>query len=94
VPIHPSIFPACHYNCEESVGKRGKDDTSSREVISTTGRPLMDNPKSVSSRNSYFKINDCKNLSNLGFSKISEGLEISQNSKKDICFQPSWQELA
>jgi hypothetical protein len=56
----------------------------------------MDNPESVSSRNSYFKINDCKNLSNLRFSKISEGLEISQNSKKDDdkCFQPSRQELA
>jgi hypothetical protein len=41
----------------------------------------MDNPENVGSRNSYSRINDCMNLSNLRFSKKSQGLETSQNSK-------------
>jgi hypothetical protein len=48
----------------------------------------------AASRNSYTRINNCTNVSNLRFSKKSRGLETSQNSKKDEqLFLPSEQEL-
>jgi hypothetical protein len=51
---------------------------------------LTDNPESIGSKNSCYKINDWTKLSYLRFSKKSQGLETSQNSKKeDKCFQSS-----
>jgi hypothetical protein len=55
----------------------------------------MDNPESAGSSKSYYKTDDCMNLSNLRLSKRSQGLETSTNCKKDCQrFQPVQQELA
>jgi hypothetical protein len=62
-----------------------------------TDRLLMDNPKSISSGNTYSRTNGCTNLSNLRFSKKTEVLKLHKILRKTTsAFSPpgkNWPKL-